>query len=790
MRKVTCSPYLDDFMSLFVSRKLPFYVLLIFLVTSISGFSQDKKPKVALVLSGGGAKGLAHIPTLQALDSLGIKPDLLVGNSMGSIVGGLYALGYSGDSIASIAKKANWEQLMGGRVSLKNVSVEEKTEFNRYLVELDWVEGKIKLGSFLLNDQKLREFIATLTFPSYNINHFDKLPIPFRAVATDIVNGKEVILDNGSLSFAMRASMSIPGVFSAVPYKETLLIDGGVLNNFPVDVAKNMGADIIIGSDVGGGMMDKEKLQNISSLLFQAGMLSSNLKNPENRALCDILIDHTNHLTFSTGDFQKSAQIYEEGKLAVAENMTPLTELSNLLKNYNQPNITLPVVEDKILLDTIVYNNISKTNLALVKARTNLKTNTTYSKQEIVDGINRAMGTTIFSQITFEPLVNDKKLGIQLNGFERSKHQVKGALHYDDYHGVGILVNYTGRNILGAASRSLITLDVAEQPRFRLQHQKNFGSDRDWWWRTEALGQRLKQQVFIGGEAVDDIKYRYFQFENQINRNINSLTSYVGIGLKYQNTYLKPTVDPKLNENIFGLKSYAFNAIQLNAHYLYNTMDAVFFATNGTNLMATVGRSFYNDVEVKFSNPDIPTEEGSTDNYTKLGFNYEKRFPLSTSSTAIIGASANFILVDDGNANNVSFNDFGVGAKYFLGGNQLDPRQDSFMFPGLNEGELTASQFIKLNLGLQYKLKANLYILPHVDAATVGFNDFKDYFKDAFTANGQWQDSNTTSFLFSSGVTLGYNSILGPVNFDVSWVNDINKVRIFIGVGFPLNRSN
>ena len=98
------------------------------------------------------------------------------------------------------------------------------------------------------------------------------------------------------------------------------------------------------------------------------------------------------------------------------------------------------------------------------------------------------MGTTIFSQITFEPFSNNGKLGLQLNGFERSIHQLKGSLHYDDFHGVGILINYTGRNILGAASRTLATFDLAEQPRIRLQHQKNFGRDRDWWWRTEAFG--------------------------------------------------------------------------------------------------------------------------------------------------------------------------------------------------------------------------------------------------------------------------------------------------------------
>lgn len=765
-------------------------LLCLFLILSFKGLAQDKKPKVALVLSGGGAKGLAHIPILQALDSLGIVPDLVVGNSMGSIIGGLYALGYSGDSIASLTKTVNWERIMGGRVSLKNVSVEEKSEFKRYLVEFDLVDGNINIGTFLLNDQKLRQFLSSLTFPGYNIDDFDKLPIPFRAVATDIVNGTEVILDSGSLSFAMRASMSIPGLFSAVPYKETLLVDGGILNNFPVDIAKKMGADIIIGSDVGGGMVSKEKLEDVTALLFQAGMLSSNLKNPTNRALCDILIDHTPHLTFSTGDFKKSKEIYEEGKLAVAENIAALVALSARLKKYNQHTVQLPQVKNKILLDTIVYNNISKKNLALVKARTNIKANTLYTKHEISDGINRAMGTRIFSQITFEPVIINNKKGIQLNGFEHSKHQVKGSLHYDNTHGVGILVNYTGRNVIGAASRSLVTLDIAEQPRFRLQHQKNFGGDREWWWRAEALGQRLKRHTFISGEKVNDISYRYFEFDNQVNRNINSLTSYVGFGIKYQNTNLKPTVNPELNDNIFGLKSYAFNAIEIKAHYMHNTFDEAIFATKGTTLKINLGRSVYNNVEVKHTNADLPNQKGEISDYTKFGINYEKRFLLNNSTTAIFGASGNFILVHEGNENDLPFKDFGMGAKYTIGGNQLNPRSDSFIFPGLNEAEIMVSQFMKLNLGLQYNFKSNLYIIPHMDVATVGFNDFKDYMNNAFTAKGKREDSDATSFLFSSGVTLGYNSILGPVNFDLSWANGANNIGFFIGLGFQLDRSN
>ena len=292
------------------------FLILVLLLSGHQLLAQQKeKPKVALVLSGGGARGIAHIPTLQVMDSLGIVPDLVVGTSMGSIVGALYAMGYSADSIAAISRNTNWDNLFGGSVALSAVSNEEKSEYQRYQIELEFKNGKPSIKNALLNDQNLREFFSELTYPVYDLKSFEHLSIPFIAMATDIVNGKEVMISEGSLGFAMRASMSIPGVFEPMPYEDVLLVDGGVLNNFPVDVAKNWGADIIIGSDVSGGMKPKEELANLGTLLFQTGMLARNKKNETNRPSCYILIDHTKYLTHETGDFNRSDDIYQEGML-------------------------------------------------------------------------------------------------------------------------------------------------------------------------------------------------------------------------------------------------------------------------------------------------------------------------------------------------------------------------------------------------------------------------------------------------------------------------------------------
>lgn len=772
-----------------MKKYLLFLVLSILIALPQFSFAQNKKPKIALVLSGGGAKGVAHIPVLQILDSLGIVPDLVIGTSMGAVVGGFYSMGYSADSIAKITKNANWDELLGGKTALNDISVEEKSEFNRYMVDFDWIKGKPKVSSSLLNDQNLREFLSTYAYPVYKINNFDKLPIPYRAMTTDIVNGKELLLHKGSITLAMRASMSIPSIFKPVEYKNTLLVDGGILNNFPTDVAKAMGADIIIGSDVGSGLEPKEKLDKMTSLIFQTSMLASLKKNTANRELCDILIEHITNLTYSTGDFNKSNEIYEEGKIAAYQNMDAFVALANRIKKYKQRAHELPYQSKKIIIDEFVYHDISEANIDLVKSRTNLIPHKEYTVEDIKKGIDRTMGTELFSQITFHPTFNNDKIILHIEGFEKARHQIKGSLHYDTYRGVGLIVNYTGRNIIGKASRFLVTVDIAEQPSIRVHYQNNFGPKKELWWSSEVLEQSLAQVFYYEGVRAEELNNNFFQIDNEFNKNINPLNTYAGLGLNFESTNFNPANKSEINNNIFDLEKYNFKNMEINLHFDHNTLNRVFFPTKGRSFYAELSRSLYQHVNFVYSD-DTPTVDGKTNGYTKFNFSFEQRIPIHKKITGILGASTGFTFVDNVKSGENSFLDLGIGGAYFLGGNLVRPRKDTYLFKGLHGGELFVTQFMMLNLGIQTNLTSSLMLTPHFNIASVGDTGFKDYIKDAFSPKGDWQYLDQASLLMSGGITASYNSFLGPVDFDVSWVNKIGKVRIFFGIGIPLNRSN
>jgi NTE family protein len=766
-------------------KKISYLFVFIFLL-SLSQIvnSQEKKPKVVLVLSGGGAKGVAHIPLLQKLDSLHIVPDLIVGNSMGSIIGGLYAMGYSGDSIEKITKSIDWSKILGGGQSLKTVSVEEKREFQRYLAGIGIKDGKPNSVSSILNDQNLREYLFELTFPVYNVKDFDNLSIPFRAMATDLVEGKEVILSKGSLAYAMRASMSLPAVFKPMNYEKTVLVDGGVMNNFPTDIAKQLGADIIIGSDVGGGMEPIDKLNSFTTVLMQTSMFPSNIKNPANRELCTILVDHLPNLRFSTGDFAESDEIYKDGKIATAEKLPVLIALAEKLKGFQQRTHELPKMPNEFILDTIVYKNISKENMPLVVARTNLKTHIKYTTKDLVEASNRAMGTNLFDQITYAYFIKDEdKLGIVLTGFEHSKNEVNASLHYDTYRGVGLILNYTARNVLAESSRLLVTADIAEQPKARIDFQKNFGKNKDWWWGSELYGAFLKQEIFFDGKSTDNMNYNSFEFNNEINRNLNSLKSYIGYSLNYHFTHLRS----KYNTNALNIDNYNFNDSEINLHYSCNDMDKVFFATNGTILKTSISRSLFTNANISFSDPSLSGISGSTNGYTKFGFSFERRSRIQRKITGMIGFDSYFIFQDKLKNDQASFSEYGYATKYFLGGIIPSSGSSRFSFPGLNEDELNVTQFMGMRLGAQLNLKGKIYLTPHFNIASVGFDNFNEYIDKVFTSKGNWDENLETSLLVSTGAAISYESILGPIHFDTSWINNTDKTRLFFSVGFSLN---
>ena len=278
------------------------------------------RPRICLVLSGGGARGMAHIGVLKILEELKVPIDCIAGSSMGAVVGGLYASGMTAAQIEATMRSVDWQEAFRDAPPRRDLAFRRKQDDRNYLVRLPLgvQHHHILLPKGFIQGQKLQETLRQLTLPFSNSTDFDRLPTPFNAVATDLETGEAVLLDHGDLSIAMRASISAPGVFAPVDYQGRLLVDGGLAENLPIDVARAMGADILIVSDVSYPLQPRDRLDSALSISNQ--MLAILVRKDSDRQKAtlksrDILIEPALGTTTAT-DFTAAASMITQGEAA------------------------------------------------------------------------------------------------------------------------------------------------------------------------------------------------------------------------------------------------------------------------------------------------------------------------------------------------------------------------------------------------------------------------------------------------------------------------------------------
>ena len=306
----------------------------------LSGLQGPHRPRIGLVLSGGGARGAAHIGVLKVLEELHIQIDAIAGTSMGAVVGGLYASGLNAREIESIMTSLNWQDAFRDRPPREDLTFRRKEEDENFLVKFPLgLRGRhIQLPKGLIQGQKLSQTLRRLTLPVAQIIDFDHLPTPFRAVSTDLESGEAVIMKSGDLTTAMRASMSAPGVFAPVERDGRLLVDGGIAENIPIDVAREMGVDILIVVDVGSPLLTRDKLTSVPVISNQmlAILIQKNSREQlQKLAKNDVVIEPQLGDT-SSFDFGIVARVIASGEIAAREAQNQLVALGEAPEQFQQ----------------------------------------------------------------------------------------------------------------------------------------------------------------------------------------------------------------------------------------------------------------------------------------------------------------------------------------------------------------------------------------------------------------------------------------------------------------------
>ena len=313
-----------------------FCIIILSIICLNPFWGQQKKDstdvKIGLVLSGGGAKGLAHIGALKIIDSLGIRLDYISGSSMGSIVGGLYASGYSAKQLDSIFQTVNFNDLIQDKIPRTSKTFYEKEYSEKYALTLPIIDSKVSLPKSISNGQNFYNFYSEITEHVRDISDFSKLPVPFFCTGTDIETGEGIVFDKGNLADVVAASSALPTVYSPVKYKNKLVTDGGVTDNYPIEEIKKRGAEIVIGVDVQDTLLNKKQLKTVTDIMLQISNFRT-INDMKSKALLTDVYIKPDIKRFSVIGFDDGNEIIKEGEKSTRKKIDALKKITSNQKH-------------------------------------------------------------------------------------------------------------------------------------------------------------------------------------------------------------------------------------------------------------------------------------------------------------------------------------------------------------------------------------------------------------------------------------------------------------------------
>lgn len=433
--------------------------------------AQATHPKTCLVLGGGGARGAAHIGVLKVIEREHIPVDCITGTSMGAIVGGLYAAGYKADEIEAVLNDIDWKDMFNDDPPRAELPMRRKEDELRFLggVELGLRDGRIAFPRGVIQGQKLQLLLRRLLLSTLKTKTFDDLPIPFRSIATDIGTGEKVVFADGDLAMAIRASMSVPAAFAPIRYRGHLLVDGGIVDNVPIDEARKMGAERLIVVNVGTPLANEEDLKSPFSIASQ--MLAAMMKRLTDEQL-RTLGAHDVLLVPRLGDldstaFDRAPEAVEFGEKAAAEQVARLrmfavgdADYARFAEHHRQQRFDPPLIA---FLDVLTTRSRTA---GYVEQRLSDVAGKPFDPNKLEQEIGGAYGEGSYERITYDFVDRDGQTGLAVTpvdkgwgpNFLRMGLRLADNFAGRDSYQLYTEANFTGLNSLGGESRNRVQL--------------------------------------------------------------------------------------------------------------------------------------------------------------------------------------------------------------------------------------------------------------------------------------------------------------------------------------------
>ncbi|WP_159799890.1 patatin-like phospholipase family protein [Flavobacterium sp. MK4S-17] len=719
------------------------------LLGTVAAQEGEKKPKVGVVLSGGGAKGLAHIGVLKVLEEAGVEVSYIGGTSMGAIVGGLYASGYSANELDSIFNSLDADALLRDYTPRSSQSFFEKRNDEMYALTLPFKGFRLGFPTAISKGLYNYTTISKLTDHVRHIRDFTNLPIPFVCIATDIETGEEVVLHEGVLPDAILASGAFPSLYYPVAIDGRLLIDGGVTNNYPVEELRKMGADIIIGVDVQDGLKDRDEIKGATGVLVQINNYQMIKKMEQKRKLTDIYIKPDIH-AYNVIDFDEGKSIIEKGEEAARKMFDTLAALGKgaPLKKERVP------VTDSLSIEQIKVKGLDSYTRSYVIGKLSFKPDSKISYDRFNRGISNLNATQNFNTISysFEPGKKDDVLILNLTENPVNRY-LKFGLHYDGLYKSAILVNLTQKKLIMRNDVTSLDVILGDNFRYNFNYYIDNGFHISYGFRSimNSFNRNIATD-FSEGELLDQlnlgsVNIDFTDISNQIYiQTIFAQRFMIGAGAELKFLKIK-SENLDENEPVFDNSNY----FSLYGYLKFDSYDNRYFPNEGWYFSGEAKSYIYSsDFTRTFSRFNIIKGDIGTAKNLCNGFTLE------------LQAETGFALGEE----TVPFFDF------ILGGYGYNMINNFRHFYGYDFLSLSGNSYIKGAATLDYEFIRKNHINVTANYANIGKNIY--------------EEGNVLSIPQYSGYAVGYGieTIIGPVEIKHSWSPETKEHLTWFSVGF------
>jgi NTE family protein len=741
-------------------NKYVFTILILLLTFNLNAQQEQSRDsiKVGLVLSGGGAKGFAHIGVLKVIDSLGIKVDYIAGTSMGAIIGSLYASGYSGKQLDSIFKSQNFDDIISDNLPRAAKTFYERDNSEKYAVTLPFENFKVKLPSALSRGQNVFNLLSKLTLHVSEIDDFEQLPIPFFCIATNIETGAEVVLNKGNLARAITASGAFPSLFQPVIIDDQILIDGGVVNNYPIDELRAKGMDVIIGVDVQDGLSTREELTTAPDILLQINNYRTINDMKKKIAKTNIYIK-PDIKDFTVVSFSEGRKIIKSGEFASKEKINELNALPKR-KDFRELH-TDSFSRDSITINSISFKGNTRYTRAYILGKLKFKTNTTLSYDDFSRGINNLVATNNFETFQYELHKTKNEEGFDLEATLKEndiKTYLRLGIHYDDLYKSAALVNLTKKRFLFDNDVASLDIILGDNVRYNFE----YFIDKGFYW---SIG----------------LKSRFNQFHKNVSAQLFLDNNQQTInGVNKLDVELQDQTNQIYFQTLFR-KDFAFSIggehkrLKIKSETVIDNVDDDELIFENTDYLSVFGALKFDTYSNKYFPKRGVYFNGDFHLYAHAS-NFNKEFSQFSIAKADIGYA--FSLNDKLAINIQSQGGFKIGAdttsslNFALGGYGNNFINNFISFYGYDYVSIIGNSFVKGTISVDYELYKKHHLIASANFANVDDDIFED---------SEWITAPDYS-----GYAIGYafETFLGPIEAKWSWSPEVNKSIWFFNVGF------